>query len=224
MSLKKIILENEIILLNNMGEQYKNRINNFISKIKALDYDGDIARFLSSQYFLDQKREQYIAIHNSGLKTAVDILNDYDKSKLDYINIDKIEENDLLTAMNISALANNFNVQKGMYYNETNDFLIIKSQIKDGTYDNNWIVRNSQMKYYLETEKFADVYYNLQFSHLPNKICRDIIIGYNNHTKLFLFYRYNNGDRYFFAGQYKPIKFTDDNRAIIITKIDNKHA
>ncbi len=221
MDLKKSILENENILLNNMDEQYKNHINNFISKIKALDYDGDIARFLSSQYFLDQKKEQYTAIHNAGLKTALDILDSYDKSKLESISIDKIKENDLLTAMNISALANNFNIQKGMYYNEKNDFIIIKSQIKDGPYDNHWIIRNSQMKYYLETEKFTDVYYNLQFSHLPNRICRDIIIGYNNHTKLFLFYRYNNGDRYFFAGQYKPIKFVEDNRAIIITKINN---
>ena len=193
MDLKKSILENENILLNNM----------------------------EANTFWIKKKEQYTAIHNAGLKTALDILDSYDKSKLESISIDKIKENDLLTAMNISALANNFNIQKGMYYNEKNDFIIIKSQIKDGPYDNHWIIRNSQMKYYLETEKFTDVYYNLQFSHLPNRICRDIIIGYNNHTKLFLFYRYNNGDRYFFAGQYKPIKFVEDNRAIIITKINN---
>lgn len=221
MTLKESVLENEYNLLNCLGEQYKNHINNFISKIKALEYDGDIAKFLSSPYFLEQKKEQYFAIHNLGLKTALDIFNDYDKSNLNCLSIDKIKEDDLLSAMNISALANNFNIQKGMYYNATNDFLIIKSQIKDGTYDNNWIVRNFKMKYFLEKEKFTDVYYNFQFSHLPNRICRDMIIGNNRHTKLYLFYRYSDGNRYFFAGEYKPISFIDDNRAIIITKVNN---
>lgn len=221
MTLKESILENEYKLLNCLGEQYKNRFNSFISKIKSLDYDGDIVKFLSSPYLLEQKKEQYLAIHNLGLKSALDICNNYDKSNLDCLSIEKIKEEDLLSAMNISALANNFNIQKGMYYNETNDFLIIKSQIKNGPYDNNWVVQNSKMKYFLEKEKYTDVYYNLQFSHLPNKICRDIIIGNNNHTKLYLFYRYNKGDRYFFAGEYKPIRFIDDNRAIIIIKVNN---
>ena len=220
MSLKQEILDNEMYLLKNFERDYGPHIKNFISKINALSYDGDIVIFLSSPYLETQKQEQYDAIHSKGMKTAIDIMNTYDKSNLKYIALDDIKKEDLLTAMDICALAKNFNIQKGMYYNSEKNNLIIKSQIKDGQYDNSWIVRDKQMKYYLEQEKYEDVYYNLKFSHLPNQICRDIIIGFNQETRLYLFYRYNNGDRYFYAGEYKPVKFVENNKAIILENID----
>ena len=216
MSLKEKILENEQELLKYFEKDYGPHIKNFVGKIKALDYDGDIVNFLSSPYLEIQKKEQYDAIHFKNMKTALDIMHDYDKSNLEYIDVSKLKRDDLVNTMSISAMAKNFNNQKGMYYNETDDILYIKATLNDGPYANKWIVRNNQMLYFLETEKYEDVYNNLQYSHKPNQICRDMIIGMNKSTTLYLFYRYNKGDRYFFAGVYKPIKFTYDNRAIIL--------
>ena len=216
MSLKEKIIENEELLLKYFEQDYGKHIKYFIAKIKALDYDGDIVNFMNNDTLPIQKKDQYNAIHAKNLRTALDITMDYPKDNLKYLQLDDLKIGDLLTTMNISALAKNFNTMKGMYYNVDKDILIIKSQVKDGPYNNNWINRNKEMKYYLESEKYEDSYYNLNYSHLPNQVCRDIILGNNKTTKMYLFYRYSEGDRYFYAGEYKPIRFIEDNHAIIL--------
>lgn len=216
-TLKEQILNNEKILLKNFSEQYGLAIQFFIKKIEALDKDGDIVKFLNNKCILSIKKDQYDLFHKNGYKTAIDIKNEYDKTNLEYSRIENLEKDELVNTMMISVYANNFNSQKGMYYNQDDDILILKCQVKKGQYDDRWTVRNKEMIYFLQDEKENIRYINKEFKHVPNQICRDIIENKNTHTKVYLFFRYSSGDRYFFAGECKIEGFLEGNKAIKIS-------
>lgn len=129
-TLKEQILNNEKILLKNFSEQYGLAIQFFIKKIEALDKDGDIVKFLNNKCILSIKKDQYDLFHKNGYKTAIDIKNEYDKTNLVYSRIENLEKDELVNTMMISVYANNFNSQKGMYYNQEDDILILKCQVK----------------------------------------------------------------------------------------------
>lgn len=218
-TLKEQILNNEKILLKNFSEQYGMAIQFFIKKIEALDKDGDIVKFLNNKCILNIKKDQYDLFHKNGFKTAIDIKNEYDKTNLEYSKIENLQKEQLVNTMMISVFANNFNSQRGMYYNKDEDILILKCQVKKGQYDDRWIVRNKEMVYFLQDEKESIRYINKDFKHLPNQICRDIVEKKNLHTKVYLFFRYSSGDRYFFAGECKICGFSDNNRSIYLSVI-----
>ena len=214
--LKEQILNNEKELLKNFGNQYGLAIQFFIKKIEALEKDGDVVKFLNNKCILDVKKDQYELFHSHGFKTAIDIKNEYDKSQLEYSEIQELEKETLVNTMMISVYANNFNSQKGMYYNKEDDILILKCQINKGQYNDRWIVRNKEMIYFLQDEKEDIRYINKDFKFLPNQVCRDIIEGANKHTKVYLFFRYASGDRYFFAGECKIKQFEYGNKAVLL--------
>ena len=222
MTLKEKIINNENILLENFSNEYGRAIKYFIAKIQSLPNDGDIVKFLNNPSIRQIKKKQYDLFHSRGFTTAIDIMENYDISNLEYATINNLEVGSLVNALTICAMANNFNHQKGMYYNEVDDILFLKTQLKNGQYGDRWIDRNHELLYYLQTEKESLFYSTKNFSHKPNLICRDIIEKVNNHTKVYVFYRYNGGDRYFYDGQYNPIKFVEDNKAIILRKDDSK--
>lgn len=215
-SLKNMILRNENKLLKTFGENFGTAIKLFINKIEALSTDGDIVKFLNNPSILEIKKEQYDLIHEYGYKTAVDIMNSYDKTNLSYTNIYDLKIGDKLNTMTLCALANNFNMMLGMYYNDIDDILILKSQTKGGIYKNEWISERS-MIYYLQNES-KENYKSLKFSHKPNRVCRDIILQINMHTKVYLFNRETKHSDYTYCGLVKPIRFYNDNKCIIITK------
>lgn len=219
MSLREEILKNEELLLKEMGKDFNLVIKYFMGKIKALNNDGDIIKFLNNSFIRTIKKDQYNAIHKAGLKTAIDIVNEYKGNICPATEIEDLKEGDLLTSITICALANNFNHQKGMYYNKDKNIVLLKTQIKNGAYADSWIERDRKIKYFLENEKETLNYVNKTFSHIPNIICNEIIEQENKETKVFLFYRYVDGNRYFFGGEYRPTLFAEGNKAIILDKV-----
>jgi len=217
-SLKELILENENKLYNYFKDDFGLAIRFFKAKISDLKEDGDIVKFLENPSILEIKKEQYNKTHNYGLKTAIDIKNEYDKTNLKYTTLESLNKGDLVNSITICCIANNFNQMFGMYYDEDSNALILKSQIQDGPYEDRWIKENEELHYCLQMEPDENCM-KLSFSKLPNKICKNIILGYDLNTKVYLFYRYNKNEDYIYAGEVKLKKFTDNNRAVILNVV-----
>lgn len=214
-SLKEQILENEDKLYKVFKDDFGLAIKFFKAKIESLREDGDIVKFLENPSILEIKKEQYDKIHSKGMKTAIDIKNNFDKSDLKYTTVDSLSINEKVNTMTICSIVNNFNVMLGMYYDDINKSLILKCQIKDGPYEDRWIEQNKKLYYCLQNET-ADSFSKLRFSKYPNTVCKNILFGYDLETKVYLFYRYNKNDDYIYAGEVKLEKFVSGNKAIIV--------
>lgn len=214
-SLKDQILENEDRLYKVFKEDFGLAIKFFKAKIESLREDGDIVKFLENPSILEIKKEQFDKTHIKGMKTAIDIKNDFDKSDLKYTTIDSLNLNESVNTMTICSIANNFNVMLGMYYDDITKSLILKCQIKDGPYEDKWIEPNKKLYYCLQNETDEN-FSRLSFSKYPNIVCKNILFGYDLETKVYLFYRYNKNDDYTYAGEVKLEKFVNGNKAIIV--------
>lgn len=214
-SLKEQILENEDRLYKVFKDDFGLAIKFFKAKIESLREDGDIVKFLENPSILDIKKEQFDKTHSKGMKTAIDIKNDFDKSDLKYTTIDSLNLNESVNTMTICSIANNFNVMLGMYYDDITKSLILKCQIKDGLYEDKWIEPNKKLYYCLQNETDEN-FSRLSFSKYPNTVCKNILFGYDLETKVYLFYRYNKNDDYTYAGEVKLEKFVNGNKAIIV--------
>lgn len=214
-SLKEQILENEDRLYKVFKDDFGLAIKFFKAKIESLRQDGDIVKFLENPSILDIKKEQFDKTHSKGIETAIDIKNDFDKSDLKYTTIDSLNLNESVNTMTICSIANNFNVMLGMYYDDITKSLILKCQIKDGTYEDKWIEPNKKLYYCLQNETDEN-FSRLSFSKYPNTVCKNILFGYDLETKVYLFYRYNKNDDYIYAGEVKLEKFVNGNKAIIV--------
>ena len=214
-SLKEQILENEDRLYKVFKDDFGLAIKFFKAKIESLREDGDIVKFLENPSILDIKKEQFDKTHSKGMETAIDIKNDFDKSDLKYTTIDSLNLNESVNTMTICSIANNFNVMLGMYYDDITKSLILKCQIKDGTYEDKWIEPNKKLYYCLQNETDEN-FSRLSFSKYPNTVCKNILFGYDLETKVYLFYRYNKNDDYIYAGEVKLEKFVNGNKAIIV--------
>ena len=205
-SLKEQILENEDNLYKVFKDNFGLAIKFFKAKIESLREDGDIVKFLENPSILDIKKEQFDKTHIKGMKTAIDIKNDFDKSDLKYTTIDSLNLNESVNTMTICSIANNFNVMLGMYYDDITKSLILKCQIKDGPYEDKWIEPNKKLYYCLQNETDEN-FSRLSFSKYPNTVCKNILFGYDLETKVYLFYRYNKNDDYIYAGEVTLEKF-----------------
>lgn len=214
-TLKEQILENEDKLYKEFKDEFGLAIKFFKSKIESLKEDGDIVKFLENPSIIDIKKEQYDKIHNKGLKTAIDIKNEFDKSKLKYTTLDSLKLNEKVNTMTICSIVNNFNVMLGMYYNYITKSLILKCQLNDGPYEDRWIQTNRKLYYCLQNET-DDNFSKLNFSKYPNIVCKNILLGYDLNTKVYLFCRDNQNDDYTYFGEVKLEKFVSGNKAIII--------
>lgn len=214
-SLKEQILENEDRLYKVFKDDFGLAIKFFKAKIESLREDGDIVKFLENPSILDIKKEQFDKTHSKGMKTAIDIKNDFDKSDLKYTTIDSLNLNQTVNTMTICSLANNFNIMLGMYFDDITKSLILKCQIKDGPYEDKWIEPNKKLYYCLQNETDEN-FSRLSFSKYPNTVCKNILFGYDLETKVYLFYRYNKNDDYTYAGEVNLEKFVNGNKAIIV--------
>lgn len=214
-SLKKQILENEDRLYKVFKDDFGLAIKFFKAKIESLKEDGDIVKFLENPSILNIKKEQFDKTHSRGMKTAIDIKNNFDKRNLKYTTIDSLTLNQKVNTMTICSIANNFNVMLGMYYDNVTKSLILKCQIKDVPYEDKWIEPNKKLYYFLQNETDEN-FSKLSFSKYPNTICKNILLGYDLETKVYLFYRYNKNDDYTFAGEVRLEKFVNGNKAIIV--------
>lgn len=214
-SLKEQILENEDRLYKVFKDDFGLSIKFFKAKIESLREDGDIVKFLENSSILDIKKEQFDKTHSKGMKTAIDIKNDFDKSDLKYTTINSLNLNQTVNTMTICSLANNFNIMLGMYYDDITKSLILKCQIKDGPYEDKWIEPNKKLYYCLQNETDEN-FSRLSFSKYPNTVCKNILFGYDLETKVYLFYRYNKNDDYTYAGEVNLEKFVNGNKAIIV--------
>lgn len=214
-SLKKQILENEDRLYKVFKDDFGLAIKFFKAKIESLKEDGDIVKFLENPSILNIKKEQFDKTHSRGMKTAIDIKNNFDKRNLKYTTIDSLTLNQKVNTMTICSIANNFNVMLGMYYDNVTKSLILKCQIKDAPYEDKWIEPNKKLYYFLQNETDEN-FSKLSFSKYPNTICKNILFGYDLETKVYLFYRYNKNDDYTFAGEVRLEKFVNGNKAIIV--------
>ena len=214
-SLKEQILENEDRLYKVFKDDFGLAIKFFKAKIESLREDGDIVKFLENPSILDIKKEQFDKTHSKGMKTAIDIKNDFDKSDLKYTTIDSLNLNQTVNTMTICSMANNFNVMLGMYYDDITKSLILKCQIKEGPYEDKWIEPNKKLYYCLQNETDEN-FSRLSFSKYPNTVCKNILFGYDLETKVYLFYRYNKNDDYTYAGEVNLEKFVNGNKAIIV--------
>lgn len=213
--LKQNILKNEDKLLSVFGKDYGVKINLFKKNIEGLRYDGDIVKFINNSSLYDIKKDFYDLVKGKGYKTAIDIVNEYKKDNLTYTSISNLKVGEKINTMTLCALANNFNMTLGMYYNEKDDILILKSQMHNGYYDDKWINSNDIL-YCLQSEKKAK-YQSLEFSNKPNQICRDIILRLNSSTKVYLFTREKKYEHYIFCGEVIPVKFLNNNKCILIS-------
>ena len=214
-SLKEQILENEDRLYKVFKDDFGLAIKLFKAKIESLREDGDIVKFLENPSILDIKKEQFDKTHSKGMRTAIDIKNDFDKRNLKYTTLDSLTLNQKVNTMTICCIANNFNLMLGMYYDNITKSLILKSQIKDGPYEDKWIEPNKKLYYCLQNETNEN-FLKLSFSKYPNTVCKNILFGYDLETKVYLFYRYNKNDDYTYAGEVKLEKFVDGNIAMIV--------
>lgn len=219
MSLRSEIIKNEKFLLVHFRRDYKLAIKFFIKKVESLRTDGDIVKFLNNKSIMKIKKEQYDSIHEMGYKTAIDIMNEYKGEVTPATEIDNLVEGDLITSLTICSIVNNFNIQKGMYYDEEKRVIILKTQLEDGVYEDGWIEECKKIKYCLENEKNVENYKYKIYAHIPNRVCKEIIMGEDKITKVYLFYRYTDGGNYYFGGEYKPTSFVDNNTAIVLEKI-----
>ena len=218
-TLKEQILVNEEKIYKVFKDDFGLAIKFFMAKIDSFKEDGDIVKFLENPSILNIKREQYDMIHNAGMETAIDIKNNFDKSNLKYTTIDSLKLNDKVNANTICSIVNNFNIMLGMYYDNINKILVLKCQIKDGPYEDRWVEHNKKLYYCLQNEHDEN-FLKLNFSKYPNIVCKNILLGDDLETKVYLFCRYNRSDDYTFFGEVKLEKFVDNNKAIIVDIIE----
>lgn len=145
-------MEDEDNLYKVFKNDFELAIKFFKAKIENLKEDGDIVKFLENPSILDIKKEQFDKIHSKGMKTAIDIKNNFDKSNLKYTTIDILKLNEKVNTMTICCIASNYNVMLGMYYDNITKSLILKRKIKDGPYEEKWIEKNKKIHYCLQNE------------------------------------------------------------------------
>lgn len=208
---KKIILQNEEELLKNFPV-HKQSINQYIINIKKIRKDGNLVDFIKASFYKPKRKNKIQQIEDyksKGYFSSYDILINL-SDKIDFS--DKLKVNDLIindkyTSIDICCLANNFNLQKGMYINlesKIKPMVFIKADINKtvSKYKNEWIIEGKLLKYYFED---ASDFKNLR----PNKEIIDIINGIS-YANVHLFYRYSKNLEFTYAGRFEPISLDYD--------------
>ncbi|MFH2117288.1 MAG: HNH endonuclease signature motif containing protein [Bacillota bacterium] len=213
MGLKKALLDNEKILLNHFPE-FKKSILQTIKKVNDLEKEGDIYKFIVASSAWKDKITQYDKYHSEGLKSSIDICNGYTINKSDITNIEDLEFGVFYNTTLISAIANKFNIVKGMYFVDDGlgeRYVIVKATIHGDAYQNEWLIKNKLLKYYMENE--SDINRKLfNFRHTPNlELYSRFFIG--EPIDVHLFYRDNSDNDYIYAGIYFVNNIIDDNKA-----------
>jgi predicted restriction endonuclease len=224
-------------------------VNIFIEKLleyrelKALNMSNTEQNWLSKvfQYYENLDKNEILFLRYLNVKidqipqTIVDYLNysNYDDLYTDLlknippfqnsIQLDDILIEDKFTSEKISAFANNFNIQKGMYkiHNRLNNY-VIKAEVNgsEGLYRNKWIYEGNEIEYILEQTKVNSG--KIKNSEINTSIIKSINDKTINNFYLFVRDASKNERLYTFKGSYKVISFNDNLKSIRLRKKDTK--
>lgn len=178
-------------------------------------YDLIIKSFNSKEKDIQEQ------VYNSkNYKSARQIIND-NLSNIDLndnITFEKLKEGTSYSSLEICALANDYNNQVGMYFVKETNSVIIKSTVEDNNrpYDDRWIKNEIVLKYYMQTEKEANVN-TLSFSNKPNAAIFNSLMN-GNLINIYTFINYKKGESFVYKGIYHPCGLIDDNRAFYLFK------
>lgn len=217
MNIKEKLIGNEMLLLKKFPK-YSTSIDLYISKLKQLTVDGDFYNFVLASG--KNKIDQYVDYSIHGYKSSVKII----AENLDNLDLDKCTKPDILikgnlyNSMIISALAKNFNVQTGMYYNKEDNIIVLKSEIGGTSFNDHWVIKDGTFHYFFQKEKNTDNYRTKRFKILVNLKTYENSIGLNN-SKVHFFCRYKDDFEYVYKGIVKPQELVSDNKAIILKLI-----
>jgi len=140
-----------------------------------------------------------------------------------YFNLEDLEVGSNYTSETISAISDNFNIQKGMYeiINRKNTY-VIKASIFDSQniYQNKWITKDLELEYILEQTKVNSGI--IKNSILNNHILKNI--NNNDISNFYLFIKTLKEGKtfYTFNGIYKANAFIEQNKSIRLVKKDLK--
>ena len=217
--IKKKIIENEYALLNNVPA-YEQSIKQFIKKIETANYDKMLYDLIIKSFASKDKFVQEQKYNELGLLSSRQLINKYIKELdlSDQLKLDDLVEEEYYSALDICALADNYNNQVGMYYIPENDSIIIKSTVEDNNrpYDDRWIKKGVILKYYMQTEKESNVN-SLSFSHKPNAMVFNSLME-GRAVNIYVFVNTKKGLPFAFKGVFHPCGLVDGNKAFLLFK------
>lgn len=218
-TLREKLISNEELLLRSFPEYYKS-INIYLSKLRRLHLDGDLYNFVIASS--KSKRNQYFEYNKKGFKSSLDIINQ-NKENIEFENYTKssiLISGSRYNSMEICSLAKNFNIQVGMYYNEENNILILKSEIGGAPYADGWNKQDKVYVYYLQSENNEANYNTKIFSNNVNKIMYSNVIG-EYYCDIHLFCRHNGELEYEYKGLVRPIEMVAKNKAVTLKVLND---
>lgn len=220
-----IVKEKLLEMFKYIGENSDVNLNSQISAIRNIYNDHSLAIYI---YSVSRFNPELLESTNTlkqfnlyGFQTPRELLNDIYLQAIKKYFIDDISVNDKLSTIEISALARNFNVTKGMYStidSSRTETVIIKATISDkNSYSNNWIIPNKTIEYYFEVENDSNNALRREYQKKPNSILYWSFV-INNPVDVHLFYRNKKGEKYIYDGKYVLTSIKTDGLSGIFTK------
>jgi hypothetical protein len=207
---------------NNLFKMSKNELN-WLSKIFQFYENLDRNEKLFIKYLKVKIDQIPIKILNYlNFSKFENLYSDIVKNSPPFQNetyLDDIKENEKITSEKISALADNFNIQKGMYKvrNRTNNF-VIKAEVNgiQGLYSNKWIIVDKEIEYILEQTKINSG--TIKKSEINASIIKSINDKTLNNFYLFVRDAARNEKLYTFKGTFKVVTFNHQLKSIRLFK------
>ena len=216
--IKKAIIENEMRLLEAFPE-YASSIKQFIPKLELINRDMDLYSFIHASF--KNKATQENEYNWKGFVSSRQLIemlkNELDNNDLTCCS--SLIEGQKYNYLNISALANNFNLQVGMYFCESTESVIIKSTIGESKqkYDDHWCDTAQEILYYCMQKEAEENAKTRNFKSRPNAAIYKSIIN-NTPIDIYVFMNSKKKGLYSYMGIYHPIMVDEGNKAFILIK------
>lgn len=218
--IKKAVLENEMKLLLAFPE-YSSSIKQYISKLKTISYDASLYFFIQASFRNKEKQEK--AYNRKGFLSSRQLIDNL-KSEIDFtdsITLESLSENKRYTSLDICSLAQNYNLQVGMYYCDKKNCVIIKSTT-DGDnrmYADHWL-DDQKLYYYMQKEKDANRE-KYSFSNKPNRVIYKSLLTEKS-IPIYVFYNTKKSELYMYAGVFQVEHISDDKLAFILSRKEHR--
>lgn len=211
----------------------------FFKRNRKLQLSKDEANWLSKifQYYENLNRNEKLFIKYLNVKIQQipsSLLNYLNYSSIDrliydlkhsispFLNdltLDDMNEGRKVTSEIISAVVDNFNIQKGMYdvHNRLYNY-VIKAEVNSNAelYSNKWIVENKEIEYVLEQTKINSG--SIKNSRINNSIKKSINNNIKNNFYLFVRDSSKNEKLYTFKGAFKALSLNLNSKSIRLIK------
>lgn len=197
-----------------------------IRKINKLSNLNHLKKFIYARFRATNKKKEEIleTFKKFNIKNPIEVIESTHNNLGDDFFVDQCQEGLSYSTIEISALADNFNLQIGIYNtidSSRNDVVIIKATIKKNNekYKNYWVKKDCKLFYYFQNEYREENHFNRDYKKKTNQLLYYSFI-INNPVDVHVFYRYDDGIDYNYSGIYTITSITDDGRAAIYTKRD----